>query len=136
MIAAADVERVLRGVIDPELGLDVVSLGMVRDVTVDDGRIRIGLTLTTATCPFWELFVEQVRVAVAALPGANEVEVRYVPYPPWHPGLMTPEARQYVDQRGYLPLTTSRNTNRPVVFSERRLGGQPTKQGPNRRKAS
>lgn len=104
MISSDDVTRALEGVIDPELGLDVVSLGMVRDVSVETGCVTIGMTLTTASCPFWELFVEQVRIAVMALPGASDVHVNYVHHPPWHPELMTPEARRFMDQRGYLPM--------------------------------
>lgn len=108
MISAEEVTSVLEGVIDPELGLDVVSLGMIRDVTVDAGRVTVGMTLTTATCPFWELFVEQVRIAVLALPEATDVQVNYIRHPPWHPDVMTPEARRVLDQQGFLPILRMR----------------------------
>jgi metal-sulfur cluster biosynthetic enzyme len=123
VITVADVSRVLEGVIDPELGLDVVSLGMVREVAIHEGRIEVGMTLTTATCPFWELFVEQVRIAVSALPGAASVDVKYVVDPPWHPDLMTPDARQYLDERGYLPRIRIRNSHRGPGPRVDRAGG-------------
>ncbi|MEA2652184.1 MAG: hypothetical protein QOI85_1905 [Chloroflexota bacterium] len=104
MISVEEVTGVLEGVIDPELGLDVVSLGMIREVTVDAGRVTVSMTLTTATCPFWDLFVEQVRIAVLALPDARDVQVDYVRHPPWHPDEMTPEARRVLDQQGFLPM--------------------------------
>jgi metal-sulfur cluster biosynthetic enzyme len=112
VISAEEVASALEGVIDPELGLDVVSLGMVRDVTVEAGRVTVGLTLTTATCPFWELFVEQVRIAVRSLPGSGEVDVHYVQHPAWDPELMTPEARCYVDEHGFLPISRRGTTIR------------------------
>lgn len=104
MTAVAEVMRVLEEVIDPELGLDVVSLGMIRDVSVDAGRVTVGMTLTTATCPFWQLFVDQVRIAVLAIPEATDVEVNYIENPPWHPDAMSEEARRVLDGQGILPI--------------------------------
>ena len=71
------VRATLRGVIDPELGENVVELGMVRDVTVDpSGSIRIDFALTTASCPLRTQLRSDVITRVSALPGAGEVKVK------------------------------------------------------------
>ncbi|WP_299025388.1 Mrp/NBP35 family ATP-binding protein [uncultured Thermanaerothrix sp.] len=69
--------EVLRQVIDPELGRNIVDLGMVRDMSieVEEGRVRFTLALTTATCPLRHRLAEEARAALLRLPGVNEVEV-------------------------------------------------------------
>lgn len=77
---------------DPELGLDVVSLGLVYDVRVEPGRIDIDMTLTTPGCPVSESLPEEAAAAVrAALPDV-EVTVNVVWEPPWTPERLTPAA--------------------------------------------
>lgn len=66
----------LRQVNDPDLHRDVVSLGFVKDLTIDGGRVSFTLDLTTPACPVKDQLQEQARAAVAGLPGAEEVEVR------------------------------------------------------------
>jgi metal-sulfur cluster biosynthetic enzyme len=84
----------LGGVWDPELGLDVVSLGLVYDVRVDGDVVEIDMTLTTPGCPVSEQLPSEAAAAVgAALPGA-EVRLRLVWDPPWTPDLLSPVARE------------------------------------------
>jgi metal-sulfur cluster biosynthetic enzyme len=90
----ASIERALRTVDDPELGVDVVALGLVRAIHVGEGGlVSVDLTMTTAACPLGDLIVEQARQAVAAVPGVSSVGVRLVWEPPWKPADMRPEAR-------------------------------------------
>jgi ATP-binding protein involved in chromosome partitioning len=73
-----DVRRVLAGVIDPELGVSVVDLGMVDDVGVDaDGTVTVGVALTTAACPLRHQIKTDVQSKVAGLPGVSRVDVEY-----------------------------------------------------------
>ncbi|PYO70273.1 MAG: chromosome partitioning protein, partial [Gemmatimonadetes bacterium] len=65
----------LRGVRDPDLGRDIVSLGFVKDVQVAGGTVGFTIELTTPACPVRELMQRQARQAVAALPGVGVVEV-------------------------------------------------------------
>ncbi|MBX3268688.1 MAG: metal-sulfur cluster assembly factor [Sandaracinaceae bacterium] len=88
------VRGALRQVLDPEIGLDVVALGLVYDVVVREGEVRVELTMTTAACPLAESIVEDARRVVAALPGVRAVEVRLVWEPPWTPARMSSEARR------------------------------------------
>ncbi len=75
MTTAADIERALRGVVDPELGADVVELGMVKGIEVSDGRATIKLALTIAACPMRDQIDGDVRRKITALPGIESVTV-------------------------------------------------------------
>jgi metal-sulfur cluster biosynthetic enzyme len=83
----------LRGVIDPELGLDVVELGLVYGVTALDAKVLVELTMTTPACPLGEYLVDEARSRIRALPGIDEVSVQLVWDPPWTPERMTESAR-------------------------------------------
>ena len=67
----------LRGVDDPELRRDIVSLGMVHDLQVDGGRVTFRLVLTTPACPLRETIDTDVRAALAAVPGVEDVDIEW-----------------------------------------------------------
>jgi len=75
MVDEAQVLEALKGVNDPELGKSLVELGMVHDVTLEDGRVRFTLALTTLACPLKERIIADARQAVLALDGVQEVQV-------------------------------------------------------------
>ncbi len=87
---AASAWQALAGVYDPELGLDIVSLGLVYDVREEAGGVLVEMTLTTPGCPVSEILPEMAREAVAQAvgPGAA-VGVRLVWDPPWTPDMMS-----------------------------------------------
>ncbi|MDA8263659.1 MAG: iron-sulfur cluster assembly protein [Actinomycetota bacterium] len=83
----------LGGVYDPELGLDIVSLGLIYDVREEDGRLVVEMTLTTVGCPASESLPDMAASAVEeALGCAVEVEVRLVWDPPWDPSMLSDAA--------------------------------------------
>ncbi len=83
----------LGGVYDPELGLDLVSLGLIYDVREEDGRLVVEMTLTTVGCPASESLPDMATAAVEeALAGAVAVEVRVVWDPPWDPSMLSETA--------------------------------------------
>jgi metal-sulfur cluster biosynthetic enzyme len=85
--------KALRSVYDPELYLDVVSLGLVYDVREEDGTIVVEMTLTTPGCPASESLPEMARAAIVESVGDPvAVDVRVVWDPPWSPALMDAEA--------------------------------------------
>ena len=91
----------LRGVIDPELGLDVVSLGLVYGVEVaPGGSVRVDLTMTTPACPLSEDIIEQAYAVLAEVPGCEAPDVQLVWEPPWTPDRMSDEARQHLGLAG------------------------------------
>jgi metal-sulfur cluster biosynthetic enzyme len=88
-------------VYDPELCLDVVSLGLVYDVRAEEGTVVVEMTLTTPGCPASETLPEMARAAVeAAVGSAAGVDVRVVWDPPWSPAMMHDEAATALGFRG------------------------------------
>lgn len=100
MVSEEDVREALRDVIDPELDVNIVDLGLVYEIEVEDDRVEILMTLTTPGCPLHGVFDEMVRQEVAPLEGVNEVEVELTFEPRWSPDDMSEEARQ---QLGNVP---------------------------------
>jgi metal-sulfur cluster biosynthetic enzyme len=89
------VMEALRSVIDPELGVNIVDLGLVYEIEQDDdGYVAVTMTTTTPACPIGSFLEQQVRWAVMRLPGVGGVEVDVVHTPPWSPARMTDEARE------------------------------------------
>jgi len=76
MVSEHEVRAALAAVMDPELGRDIVDLGMVRDVALADGRVTFTLALTTLACPLKEQIERNARLAVLALPGIQSVDIR------------------------------------------------------------
>ncbi|MDW8092084.1 MAG: Mrp/NBP35 family ATP-binding protein [Nitrososphaerota archaeon] len=76
MVSEAEVLSALKSVIDPELKIDVVSMGMIKDLDVSGGRVRFTLELTTPACPYNSQIEQQVRSTVESLPGVRSVEIR------------------------------------------------------------
>jgi metal-sulfur cluster biosynthetic enzyme len=88
-----EVEEALTNVIDPELGLDFVELGLVYDVEVEDGEVFITFTLTSPGCPIGPQVTEQMEEFVSELDGVSRVYPKMVFTPPWTPEMMSEEAK-------------------------------------------
>ena len=93
--------EVLREVIDPELGVNIVDLGLVYSVEVQDGEVLIKMTMTTPACPLGSYLVDMVEAAVwRHIPEARSVQVELVWDPPWHPGMMSQAAKEQLGWSG------------------------------------
>jgi metal-sulfur cluster biosynthetic enzyme len=89
------VREALRGVEDPEAGMNIVDLGLVYTIEVSSAAVTVEMTMTTAACPMSDLIVEQAQDAVTAVvPAGTRVDVRLVWDPPWTPERMSGVARQ------------------------------------------
>jgi metal-sulfur cluster biosynthetic enzyme len=83
----------LRNVVDPELGINIVDLGLVYEVSVQDEKVHIEYTLTTMGCPIGPLIEAQMKQFLDGVPGISEVEAEMVLTPPWTPDKMSEEAK-------------------------------------------
>ena len=93
VITEDDVMEALSNVIDPELGLDFVELGLIYGVAVDDGNVKVTFTLTTPGCPIGPQVNEQIEEFVGELEGVKTVASEMVFTPPWSPELMSEDAK-------------------------------------------
>jgi metal-sulfur cluster biosynthetic enzyme len=83
----------LKNVYDPELGINIVDLGLVYDVAITDGDVHIEYALTTMGCPIGPLIEQQMNAILTQLPGVRAVDAEMVLRPPWSPEMMSEEAK-------------------------------------------
>jgi metal-sulfur cluster biosynthetic enzyme len=83
----------LRVVEDPELGMDIVELGLLYDVEVDDGKVKVTYSLTSIGCPVGPMIEQEIRETVAAMDGVQETEAELTWDPPWSPERMSDDAK-------------------------------------------
>jgi metal-sulfur cluster biosynthetic enzyme len=88
-----DVFEALHQVEDPELGMDVVDLGLVYDVEVEGPKVKVLHTLTSMGCPAGAMIQEDIQRVAAELPGVEDVEVELTFDPPWTPDKMSDDAK-------------------------------------------
>jgi len=82
-------------VIDPELKINIVDLGLIYSAEMDEGRVHVAMTLTTPGCPLAGHLTEMAEAAIwRQVPGVQSVEVRLVWSPPWRPAMMSEEAKE------------------------------------------
>ena len=94
MFTETDVREALREVIDPELGINIVDLGLVYGITIDDARVRLEMTMTTPACPLLDYLKQLVLSAVTSrIPEVEEIDIDVVWEPPWNPDMMSDQAR-------------------------------------------
>ena len=93
MFTEEDITEALSNVIDPELGLDFVELGLVYDVEIEGGTVNITFTLTTPACPIGPQVSEQMKEFVGEVEGVEEVVPNMVFSPPWTPERMSEDAK-------------------------------------------
>jgi metal-sulfur cluster biosynthetic enzyme len=100
-----DLEEAMRDVVDPELGINVVDLGLVYDIRVDeDNTATLDMTLTSAACPLTDVIEDQTRAALTAGPGGGLVRdfrINWVWMPPWGPEKITEDGREQLRALGF-----------------------------------
>jgi len=92
-LTSDDVEEALANVIDPELGLDFVELGLIYGVDIDGGHVHVTFTLTSPGCPIGPQVAEQIDEFVSELDGVNSVTSEMTFTPPWTPDRMSEDAK-------------------------------------------
>ena len=100
----ADIEESLRDVVDPELGINVVDLGLIYGVTVDQhSHVVIDMTLTSAACPLTDVIEDQANAALCGgpRPVATSLAINWVWMPPWGPDKITDDGREQLRALGF-----------------------------------
>jgi metal-sulfur cluster biosynthetic enzyme len=93
-----NVRDALKEVYDPELGINIVDLGLIYGIALADGKADITATLTSPGCPLGPEIVANVRRALSTFEDIEDVDMHIVFSPPWHPSMMTDDAK---DELGY-----------------------------------
>jgi metal-sulfur cluster biosynthetic enzyme len=100
-----DLEEAMRDVVDPELGINVVDLGLVYDIRVeDDNTATLDMTLTSAACPLTDVIEDQTKAALTGGPGGglvSDFRINWVWMPPWGPEKITDDGREQLRALGF-----------------------------------
>jgi len=101
----ADLEEAMRDVVDPELGINVVDLGLVYGLNIEKGETGdvalIDMTLTSAACPLTDVIEDQSRTALVGAGLVNEIKINWVWNPPWGPDKITEDGREQLRALGF-----------------------------------
>jgi metal-sulfur cluster biosynthetic enzyme len=99
-----DLEEAMRDVVDPELGINVVDLGLVYGIQAEAGVATIDMTLTSAACPLTDVIEEQARAALVGTGGGglvDDIKINWVWMPPWGPDKITEDGREQLRALGF-----------------------------------
>jgi metal-sulfur cluster biosynthetic enzyme len=95
-----DLTEAMHDVVDPELGINVVDLGLLYGITVDDSNIAvIDMTLTSAACPLTDVIEDQTKAALSSF--VDDVRINWVWMPPWGPDKITDDGREQLRALGF-----------------------------------
>jgi len=89
----AAITKVLKTILDPELFVSIVDLGLVYDIAIKDNAVKITMTLTTIGCPLFQTIENEVKEKVLAIPGVKSVDVELTFDPPWDPSRLSKKAK-------------------------------------------
>ena len=103
-VSIDDLEEAMRDVVDPELGINVVDLGLVYGIQAENGVATIDMTLTSAACPLTDVIEDQARQALTGGPGpglVDDIRINWVWMPPWGPDKITDDGREQLRALGF-----------------------------------
>ena len=98
-LSVEDVEEAMKDVVDPELGINVVDLGLLYGVNIDGNDVTLDMTLTSAACPLTDVIMDQTNQALEGI--ANDVAINWVWMPPWGPDKITEDGREQLRALGF-----------------------------------
>jgi metal-sulfur cluster biosynthetic enzyme len=98
-LTVEDVEEAMKDVVDPELGINVVDLGLLYGINIDGSDVTLDMTLTSAACPLTDVIMDQTNQALEGI--ADEVAINWVWMPPWGPDKITDDGREMLRALGF-----------------------------------
>jgi metal-sulfur cluster biosynthetic enzyme len=96
MVTKEDVMKVLKKCYDPEIPINIVDLGLIYGLNIEDGRVDIKMTLTTQFCPLASVIIEDVKKKVEKIKGVKKVDIELVFDPAWSPDMMSTSAKRKI----------------------------------------
>ncbi len=117
-LSVGKVMNALRNCYDPEIPVNIVDLGLIYNIAIDNDNVKVRMTLTTMGCPAHAYLMHQVQTEIEKLPGVRKAEVDIVWDPPWTPDKMSPEAKARL-QAAQEPVAVEFN---PTTFKPRKKG--------------
>ncbi len=117
-LSVGKVMNALRNCYDPEIPVNIVDLGLIYNIAIDNDNVKVRMTLTTVGCPAHAYLMHQVQTEIEKLPGVKKAEVDIVWDPPWTPDKMSPEAKARL-QAAQEPVAVEFN---PTTFKPRKKG--------------
>ncbi|MCL4334653.1 MAG: metal-sulfur cluster assembly factor [Candidatus Thermoplasmatota archaeon] len=97
MVTKEEILNELKAVSDPEIGMDIVNLGLVYDIQINGDRVYIKMTMTAPTCPVTPWILAEAQKVVENIDGVEAADIELVWDPPWNPSMMTDEAREQLN---------------------------------------
>ena len=94
MVTEEDIIKSIKTVIDPEVGFDVYSMGLIYDIFIEGEMVKINMTLSTKGCPLHELIKQWVKDAVLKVDGVKDAKITIVWEPAWNAGMATDEVKK------------------------------------------
>jgi len=94
MVTQEEVIKKLKQCIDPELGINIVDLGLIYAVNIEGNRVNVLMTVTTAGCPMGAFFIKDITEKIQALKGVSSVSVELTFDPPWSPSRMSQDSKE------------------------------------------
>lgn len=93
MVTEEEVRKALKGVIDPELGVNIVDLGLIYRILISGGDVKVEMTLTSPGCPLAPMIDQMVRSELSSVSGIEKITLGLVWDPPWVPAMMSEEVK-------------------------------------------
>ena len=94
MLTKKQIEKVLKNIPDPEIGVSIWDLGLIYDITIQEGKVAIRMTLTTLGCPLFDLIANPIKEEIGKLPGVKSVDVELTFEPPWSTDRVSKKAKE------------------------------------------
>jgi len=93
-----EIFQVLRRIYDPELEVNIIDLGLVYEVRIEENHVEVQMTMTSPGCPMHEIITDAAKYAIQAVKGVERVDIQLVWEPPWSTIMLSPEARALLER--------------------------------------
>ena len=97
-VTAQTIRTILKDIKDPEIGINIVDLGLVKDITLDGSDVSVTLVLTSPFCPYVDILIYEIKRQIKRMEGVNGIDVNIDLDTAWHPDMMTEEGKRQLER--------------------------------------